>query len=244
MAGRFRCGTSGYQYDHWRGSFYPEELPRSSWFEHYASVFDTVEINNTFYGLPSPATFDRWRDEAPEGFLYALKFSRYGTHLKYLKDPEETIATFLEAAGGLDEALGPILVQLPPRWSPNLDRLRAFLDVAPGDLQWAVEFRNPDWLREETFGILRDHGAALCIHDLLEDHPRELTTDWTYLRFHGTSKSSKYSGSYPSAVLQGEAGWMTARLLEGVDVFAFFNNDEGGYAPRNARELSGLVRQP
>ncbi len=236
--GRFRCGTSGFQYDHWRGPFYPEGLPRSAWFGHYAEHFDTVEINSTFYGLPSPETFTRWREEAPEGFLYTLKFSRYGTHMKYLKDPDETVSTFLEAARRLQETLGPILVQLPPRWGPNPDRLKAFLESVPPDIRWAVEFRNAHWLRDDVFQILRDRGAALCIHDLLDDHPRLVTADWTYLRFHGTRK---YAGSYARKVLEGEAGWITARLLEGLDVFAYFNNDEEGNAPRDALELRRLV---
>jgi uncharacterized protein YecE (DUF72 family) len=238
--GRFRCGTSGFQYDHWRGPFYPERLPRSSWFEHYSDRFDTVEINNTFYGLPSAETFVRWRDGAPPGFLFALKFSRYGTHMKYLKDPEDIVSTFVGPVRELRQALGPVLVQLPPRWGPDPERLRTFLEAVPPDIRWAVEFRDSEWLRDNVFRILRDHGAALCIHDLLEDHPRMITTDWTYLRFHGTER---YSGSYPTNVLEGEAGWVAARLLEGLDVFAYFNNDQGGEAPRNALELSQLVAQ-
>lgn len=234
----FFCGTSGYQYDHWRGSFYPDDLPRGRWFGYYAGIFGCVEINNTFYGLPSVGTFRNWREEAPSDFLYALKFSRYGTHMKYLKDPAETIGAFLEGARELGPHLGPILVQLPPRWKPDPERLDAFLGEAPETFRWVLEFRNPLWLREDIFQILADHGAALCIHDLLEDHPRELTTSWTYLRFHGPEE---YAGSYPSQVLQGEAGWITARLGEGRDVYVFFNNDQGGAAPRNARELANLV---
>ena len=235
---RFHCGTSGFQYDHWKGTFYAEGLPRSDWFPRYAEDFGTVEINNTFYGLPAPETFDSWREQAPDSFIYALKFSRYGTHLKYLKDPDQTIGTFLEPVERLEDHLGPILVQLPPRWTPDPGRLRTFLEEAPARHRWAVEFRNAAWLRDDILRILEEHGAALCIHDLLEDHPRPLTTDWTYLRYHGPEK---YSGSYPTKVLQGEAGWITARLEEGVEVFAFFNNDEKGAAPENARELTSLV---
>jgi uncharacterized protein YecE (DUF72 family) len=238
---RFIFGTSGFQYDHWKGTFYPETLPRSDWFSHYSGIFGAVEINNTFYGLPSEKTFDTWREQAPEGFTYALKFSRYGSHMKHLKDPEETIATFMEGARRLQECLGPVLVQLPPRWRPDPERLEAFLKAVPGEVRWVVELRNPHWLREDVLGILEKQGAALCIHDLLEFHPRKLTADWTYLRFHGPEK---YSGSYPSKVLQGEAGWITAQLEGGTDVYAFFNNDEGGMAPRNARELANMVAPP
>ncbi len=236
--GGFRCGTSGYQYDHWQGRFYPKEVARSGWFDHYASVFDSVEINNTFYGLPSADAWDHWRTQAPDSFTYALKFSRYGSHLKHLKDPEGTQATFLEGARALREHLGPILVQLPPRWHPDPGRLRAFLAAAPKDVRWAVEVRNREWLRDDVIGILEDHGAALCIHDLLVDHPRPITTDWAYLRYHGPEG---YRGSYPPEKLQGEAGWITARLQEGLDVYAFFNNDQDAHAPENARRLKRLV---
>lgn len=237
MAGFF-LGTSGFQYDHWKGDFYPDDIPRSQWFSHYSTVFKAVEINNTFYGLPSRGTFDDWREQAPDDFIYSLKFSRYGTHMKYLKDPEETQENFLERARLLEDHLGPILLQLPPGWSPDPGRLDRFLDHAPEDLRWAVEFRNQGWLRDDIYRILERHGAALCIHDLLEDHPRHLTADWTYLRFHGPEK---YAGSYPSEVLQGEAGWITAQLKAGTDVYTFFNNDENGMAPRNARELGSMV---
>jgi len=239
-AGTFRCGTSGFQYDHWKGPFYPRDLTREEWFEFYGGRFGTVEINNTFYGLPSEATFRSWRDQAPEGFRYALKFSRYGSHLKHLKDGERTVPAFLEKARLLEDRLGPILVQLPPRWNPNPERLATFLEAAPAECRWAVELREASWLRDDVLDILRDHGAALCIHDLLEDHPRELTTGWTYLRYHGPGPE-KYTGSYQDAVLQGEAGWITARLREGHDVYAYFNNDARGNAPRNASQLAGMV---
>lgn len=236
--GVFRCGTSGFQYDHWSGPFYPDHLSKKEWFGFYADRFGAVEINNTFYGLPSEETFREWRDRAPEGFSYALKFSRYGTHLKHLKDPEQTVPAFLEGAGLLEEHLGPVLVQLPPRWNPDPDRLEAFLNEAPPEIRWAVEVREESWLRDDVFEILGAHGAALCIHDLVEDHPREITSDWIYLRYHGPRK---YAGSYDEKLLQGEAGWITARLHEGRDVYAFFNNDAEGNAPRNARELAEMV---
>jgi len=128
---RLWVGTSGWQYDHWRGRFYPRALARRDWFSHYAAHFETVEINNTFYGLPAEGTFDAWRAAAPPGFLYALKLSRYATHLKHLKDPAPALRAFLERARRLRDRLGPILVQLPPRWSPDLPRLAGFLAELP-----------------------------------------------------------------------------------------------------------------
>jgi uncharacterized protein YecE (DUF72 family) len=231
--GRLRVGTSGYQYDHWRVRFYPRGLPKRRWLEHYASHFDTVEINNTFYQLPSEHTFDAWRGEVPEGFCFALKFSRYGSHLKRLKQPEDSIGHFLERARRLGTALGPILVQLPPRWSPDPGRLAAFLDAAPRSHRFAVEFRDPRWLCEPVYRILRRHRAALCVHDLIERHPREITADWVYLRFHG----ERYAGSYSHQFLTAEAARIRRELRRGLDVYAYFNNDVGGHAVRNALDL-------
>lgn len=231
--GSLRVGTSGYHYDDWVGVLYPESLPRERWLERYAAEFDTVEINRTFYGLPDPDTVDTWAERVPADFLFALKFSRYGSHLKHLKDPADTIGNFLLVARRLGSRLGPILVQLPPRWEADPGRLRAFLDEAPGDLRWTVEVRDPRWLRGDVFAALREHGAALCIHDRIEEHPRELTARWTYLRYHGVD----YAGSYAHQKLTADAGWIADRLAEGIDVYAYFNNDIGGCAVADASDL-------
>ena len=231
--GRLRVGTSGWQYRHWKNVFYPAELPVARWFPHYATHFDTVEVNNTFYHLPAPAVFEGWRARAPEDFCYALKYSRYATHMKRLLDPEEPLTRFLDGARRLGPRLGPILVQLPPRFHVNVERLDAFLALAPGDLRWAVEFRDPSWLVPEVYAVLRRHGAALCVHDLLPDHPRERTAGWTYLRFHGV----QYGGSYADADLRAEAARIARGRAEGIDVYAYFNNDIGGHAIKNALTL-------
>lgn len=237
-AGRLRVGTSGYHYAHWRGVFYPEELREKEWLDYYVTRFDTVEINNTFYHLPTPEAFDHWREHAPVGFCYALKFSRYGSHIKRLKDPAQPIKMFLGRARRLKEFLGPILVQLPPRWGVNPERLAGFLRAAPRRCRWAFEFRDQSWLCEEVYALLRAHDAALCIHDMLADHPRKLTAHWTYLRFHGTN----YSGCYSRQALAREAEWIRGYLKEGLDVYAYFNNDAEGYAPRNALDLLRFVK--
>lgn len=226
-------GTSGWQYDHWKGLFYPDQLSRSGWFGYYAHCFDTVEVNNTFYHLPTAETFDAWREAAPEGFLYALKFSRYGSHLKKLKDPAASVGMFVERADRLGDRLGPILVQLPPNWKVNVERLDAFLAAAPKRLRWAVEFRNPGWLCREVFDVLSAHGAALCIHDALENHPREATADWGYFRFHGAGPWGKYSHQALSVA----AGRIRERLESGADMYAYFNNDAQAFAVVNALDL-------
>ncbi len=235
--GRFFAGTSGYQYNHWLGVFYPEDLPRDRWFEYYAERFDTVEINNTFYGLPARETFEDWRARAPEGFTYVLKYSQYGTHRKKLKDPEGHISTFLERTEPLRELMGPILVQLPPNWRANPGRLREFLDAAPRELRWAIEFRHPDWLQEPVYAVLREHNAALVIHDVIADHPRVVTADWVYLRYHGGP-----NGRYSEAEMVSEAAGIREHLSAGRDVYAFFNNDAHGWALENLRQLITAVK--
>lgn len=242
--GELRVGTSGYQYDHWKGLFYPDDLAKGKWFEHYASHFDTVEINNTFYNLPEVSTFESWHDRAPDGFCYALKFSRYGTHMKKLKDAEGPIGMFLERAERLKAFLGPILVQLPPHWRCNPERLDAFLNAAPKRHRWAVELRDPSWLCEEIYAVLEEHGAALCIHDMIPEHPERLTTDWTYLRFHGPPHTSKYQGEYPHQSLRSTAARIRACLENGNGVYAYFNNDQHGYAVKNALQMRRYVEEP
>lgn len=237
--GEIRVGTSGYQYRHWKGDFYPRDLPTSQWFDHYAGCFDTVEINNTFYNLPEPRTFDAWHEAAPPGFLFALKYSRYATHMKHLKDPAAALEPFLERAERLGRRLGPILVQLPPRWSADPGRLDAFLRAAPRRHRFAVELRDPSWLCDEVFDVLRRRQVALVIHDLLENHPALLTADWTYLRFHGR----RYGGSYSPQALSGQARRIRHWRRRGHDVYAYFNNDVGGHAPRNAADLRRYVEK-
>jgi uncharacterized protein YecE (DUF72 family) len=231
--GTLRIGTSGYQYDHWKGVFYPEDLPKKRWFAHYAAHFDTVEINNTFYRLPQGDTFTAWREQAPPGFCYALKFSRYASHLKRLKDPHEPLTRFLDRATRLQEFLGPILVQLPPRWNVDVHRLADFLNAVPGTIRWAIEFRDPRWLCEEIYTLLRHHNAALCVHDLIPDHPHHITAEWIYLRFHGVG----HGGNYSHQVLTAWAREIAPSLAGGLDVFVYFNNDAYGCAVHNAMAL-------
>ena len=242
MSGRVRIGTSGYQYDDWRGRLYPRDLPRREWLAHYAAEFDTVEINNTFYHLPESDTFAAWRDRTPRGFCFVLKFSRYGSHMKRLLEPAATIGLFHERAQLLGAKLGPILLQLPPRWRADPERLDAFLAASPRGLRWAVEFRDPRWLIEPVYAVLRRRRAALCIHDLLDDHPREATARFVYLRFHGPASRVRY----PRQRLAAEARRIRAWSKQGLAVYAYFNNDARGHAVEDARDLRRYVagREP
>jgi uncharacterized protein YecE (DUF72 family) len=235
--GAFRVGTSGWVYDDWPGRFYPHQLAREQWLSHYAHAFDTVEINNSFYRLPSGRTFASWAQQVPASFLFAVKFSRYGSHLKRLRDPEGTIGMFLSHAEQLGSQCGPILVQLPPRWGVNAERLDEFLQVASRRHRWALEFRDESWLCEPVYRVLERHGAALVIHDLVRKHPRPLTTDWTYLRFHGIDYGGHYSHQALAAAARRIEGWIGT----GLDVYAYFNNDKLACGVRDAGVLRRYV---
>ena len=194
--GRAPRRLSGWSYRDWRGVVYPSDVPASRWFAAYAELFDTVELNNTFYRLPPEQTVERWREQAPAGFVYAVKVGAFGTHRKKLGDPTGWLDRHLDRVRRLGSSAGPQLVQLPPRWRRNDERLDEFLDAAPDDLRWAVEVRDRSWLHDDVFDVLARHGAALCVHDLLRDHPWELTTDWAYVRFHGPDPDRPYHGRY------------------------------------------------
>jgi len=244
-----RIGCSGWQYKHWAASakasagqvdyFYPAGLPQSRWFAHYARTFDTVEINNSFYRLPEAATFAKWREQAPSTFLYAVKASRFLTHMKKLKDPEDALVRFFDNARELGPRLGPVLYQLPPRWPINLERFAHFLAVLPRGYRHVVEFREPTWYDERVYELMRRHQVALCLHDMQGSATEKLTVGpFVYVRFHGWTK---YAGRYEDERLDEWADWLSERVRQGLDVFAYFNNDVGGHAPRDAVRLRSRV---
>ena len=242
-----RIGCSGWQYKHWRGDFYPVELGQSRWFEFYATRFDTVEINNSFYRLPESETFARWGKQAPRQFLYALKASRYLTHMKKLKEPADPLDRFFSNARQLGTHLGPVLYQLPPRWPLDFERLEQFLLAVAAQtrrlrrsgfrprVRHAIEFREPSWYDERVFALLRAHHVALCLHDMRGSASAKLVVGpFVYVRFHGWTK---YSGRYADRTLDEWADWLAERVSAGMDVYAYFNNDVGGHAPRDAVRL-------
>jgi uncharacterized protein YecE (DUF72 family) len=238
--GRVRVGCSGWQYKHWRGGFYPAELPTSRWFAHYALTFDTVEINNTFYRLPDASTFAKWREQAPSHFVYAVKASRFLTHMKKLKDPEEPLSRFFENARHLEPRLGPILYQLPPRWPLNIERFEHFLSVLPRGYRHTVEFRDTSWYDGRVYELLRRHNVALCLHDMEGSATGQLVVGpFIYVRFHGGT--TKYGGRYPDDRINEWGDWLADRAVQGVSIFAYFNNDTGGHAPRDAIRLRARI---
>jgi uncharacterized protein YecE (DUF72 family) len=244
MAGRAYVGCSGWNYKDWRGRFYPARLPQRRWLEHYAARFDTVEVNNTFYRLPPPSTVEGWAAQAPPGFTFALKLGQFGSHRMKLNDAASWLPNHLDRVCRLGPKLGPTLVQLPPRWKRNVGRLDEFLSAAAASLRWAVELREPSWVHDDVFEVLRRHRAALCIHDLLPEHPWERTTDWTYVRFHGPEALKvKYWGRYGGRRLSRPAGRLATWLDEGCDVYAYFNNDWQAHAVEDATWLRDRLRR-
>jgi uncharacterized protein YecE (DUF72 family) len=212
--------------------------PQREWFGHYASRFDTVEINNTFYRLPTAAAVEGWAAQASEGFVYAAKLGAFGSHRMKLRDAVSWLPNHLDRVDRLGPHLGPNLVQLPPRWRRDVGRLDEFLALAPRRIRWAVELREPSWVHDDTFEVLARHGAALCIHDLLPDHPWERTTDWTYIRFHGPQALERpYHGRYTGRRLWRVAERLGIWLDDGADVYAYFNNDWHGAAVEDATWL-------
>jgi len=233
-------GCSGWQYKHWRGDFYPADLPQTRWFEHYARTFDTVEINNTFYRLPEQATFAAWARRAPPAFEFAVKASRFLTHMKKLKDPEEPIDRLFTRMRALGTHLGPVLYQLPPGWKADVERFSYFAEALPRATKHVVEFREPSWYAPEIRAVMERHGIALCLHDMAGSATeRERLGPFVYVRFHGPSK---YSGRYQDDQLAGWAQWCAARAKEGFPVYAYFNNDAGGDAPRDAVRFRSLLK--
>jgi uncharacterized protein YecE (DUF72 family) len=231
-----RIGCSGWQYKHWKGDFYPAELPASRWFEYYADRFDTVEINNTFYRLPETATFQRWAERAPARFLFAVKASRFLTHMKKLKDPEEPLARLFERMRPLGKHLGPVLYQLPPGWKLDLERLEHFLQVLPKRVRHVLEFREPSWYADAVSTLLDRYGVARCLHDMKGSATgQERVGPFVYVRFHGASGT--YSGGYPADRLERWAAWLDGQRRHGCEIYAYFNNDVGGHAPRDAVTL-------
>jgi uncharacterized protein YecE (DUF72 family) len=235
-----RIGCSGWNYPHWRGLFYPHGLPSNRWLEHYARTFDTVEVNATFYRLPTRKTVARWVEQTPDAFVFAVKSSRYLTHVKRLRELADRLERLLEPLAPLAEAgkLGPLLWQLPETFHRDDGRLSAALDVLPPG-RHCFEFRHPSWFVPEVEELLRAHGAALVVGDTPQRRfqTRSLTAEWTYVRFH---RGRARDGSYGDTALRTWARRI-ADWLEEVDVYAYFNDDWGGYALREAARMRDLL---
>ena len=234
-------GTSGWTYPHWEKTFFPEHLSAPERLHYYAQHFSTVEINTTFYGTPRRSTVRHWREGLPKTFRFAVKGSRYITHNKKLLAPRKSSVKLFRALEPIGDITLAILFQLPPKWKFNPARLRAFLKKMPGDYRYAFEFRNPTWLCEEACDILREHRAALCIYDLRGFlSPKELTTDFTYVRLHGP-QAEAYRGSYPKSTLRTWRDDLLAWKRKRKSAYVYFDNDEKAYAAGDAQKLLQLL---
>ncbi len=233
-------GTSGWHYEHWKGPFYPEELPSDHFLAYYARYFQTAEVNNTFYHLPTEKAIADWRDTVPAGFIFAVKASRYITHMKKLREPQQTLSAFLKRMEILGDKLGPILFQLPPYWHFNLERLKAFLEALPRDLRYAFEFRDESWINDSTSELLAEHNAAFCIYDFAGTQVSKIvTSDLVYVRLHGPEVA--YAGQYGTEMLAEWAKDFLGWKRQGKQVFCYFDNDEAGYAAQDAMRLKEMV---
>jgi uncharacterized protein YecE (DUF72 family) len=239
-AGRIWIGTSGYVYRHWRkGVFYPVGLPVREELAFYASGFATVELNNPFYRLPTAEMFSRWRETTADDFQFAVKASRYITHVKRLRNVADELALFLERARHLGPKLGPVLFQLPPTQQLDLPRLAEFLALLSSGQRWVLEFRHASWHANEVYRLLAEHEVALCIPVGGGLHPDRITTAaFTYLRMH---RGSEPRGGFTAEELKTWAARVRALSSVGKDVYVYFNNDWEGFAVRDAMTLRELL---
>ena len=238
--GRAWIGTSGFHYKHWMGTFYPPGMRPPEFLRYYAERFRTVELNNPFYRMPTDEALEGWREGSPDGFLFAVKASRFITHMKKLADPEKSIRKFFDGMEILGDKLGPVLFQLPPRWTVNVERLYEFLEALPKGNRYAFEFREESWLRQDVYDLLERYNAAVCAYDFdYRQSPVVVTGDLMYVRLHGPG--ARYRGSYSDEALGVWAGRMREWLENGIDVYCYFDNDEAAYAVKDALRLRELV---
>ncbi len=226
-------GTSGWVYKHWQGRFYPDDISEKEYLKYYSQNFFTVEVNSSFYHLLKEESVKNWVKSVPENFIFAVKASRYITHMKKLKEPDKTTFNFFESIKPFENKLGPILFQLPPKFGFNPQRLESFVKTLPKNYKCAFEFRDKSWLNQEAYDILRKNNIGFCIYNLGEyQSPKEITSDFAYIRLHGNYGLG--SGKYSEYELDNISHDIKNFKSQGKDVFCYFNNDEAGYAIENA----------
>jgi len=241
MTRSIHIGTSGWQYKHWQGTFYPEGLKMRDWLAHYARSFDCVEVNSSFYRLPTRDTIAGWCEKVPERFLFSVKAPRRITHFKKLKNCEAELDELFGRLETFGHRLGPVLFQLPPRWRCNPNRLENFLANLPSEHRLVLEFRDPSWHNDEIYALLAARSAAFCIFDIGGfTSPIIDTVDVVYVRLHGPGTA--YTGNYRAPRLRAWVDRARAWNRRGKDVFLYFDNDERGYAVKNGTRTIGLLK--
>jgi uncharacterized protein YecE (DUF72 family) len=232
-------GTSGWQYRDWRGRFYPDKLPQREWLPFFASRFATTELNNSFYRLPEASSFVRWREVTPDGFVMAVKASRFLTHIRRLRDPAGPVDLFWSRAEELGPRLGPVLFQLPPRFPVASERLKEVLSHLPAKMQPAFEFRDPSWHTSEVYELLERKNATLVWADRPGARVQlPVTADWAYLRFH---QGQPAASAYKREKLARWADRIAALSVR--TTWIYFNNDQDGAAVRDAKVMIDLLQR-
>lgn len=240
MSLHYYIGTSGWHYSHWQDRFYPKTLTKAKWLEFYASHFTTVELNNSFYRLPSETTFTTWHDSSPANFIFAVKVSRFITHIKRLKNCEQAVDNFISRAKILAEKLGPLLYQLPPNMHRNDEILESFLSTLPQGMKHVFEFRHQSWLEDKVFEILHKHNIGFCVFDMPSvSCPVVATADFAYIRFHGST--GLYFSCYSDEELADWAKRLANLTRNLKTIYIYFNNDAEAFAVRNAITLRGYL---
>lgn len=240
-SGRVFIGTSGWFYEHWFGRFYPSGLSKKELLPYYCNYFNTVELNNSFYHLPTENAVKYWRENTGKDFLFSVKASRLITHYRRLKNIDGLLKSFLERMALFKGKLGPILFQLPPGFPKNVDTLKRFLAKLPRRLRKTIEFREESWICKEVFSLLREFNAAFCIISI-PDFPIvfERTADFSYIRFHG--RQALYGSEYSEEELSDFAKRINIFLSDGIDTYVYFNNDANAYAVKNALYLKKILK--
>ena len=237
--GHVYIGTSGWQYSHWRGSFYPQNLPQNLWLSYYAKYFDTVEVNSSFYGQTKASTFQKWQHETSDHFVFAIKGNRFITHIKRLKNCQDSLKVFFDNLSGIVDSHA-VLWQLPPSLKIDLRRLELFLKLLKRGHRYAIEFRHESWVDTKTWQILKKFNCAVVFQDWRQwPQIKEETANFIYIRFHGSK--ALYSSNYSDAELKRFAELIKKWITDKKDVYAYFNNDAAGFAVSNALTLKKLV---
>lgn len=238
-----KIGCSGFLYEDWKGTFYPEDISKRHWLEYYCGQFSTVELNVTFYKVPEKETFSRWYNETPDDFVFSLKGSKFITHVKKLKSPAEPLDVFFSRAIALKEKLGVVLWQFPPEFKADIEKLKAFIEALNQyNVRNTFEFRDKSWINKKVAALLEKNNMSFCMADW-PDFGSEvpMTADFVYIRRHGAGGQASHC--YTTEQLKCEAKAIKNYLKKGRDAFIYFNNDISGYAPKNARELCSILKK-
>jgi len=236
-------GTSGWNYKHWKNTWYPKEVKPSNFLEYYIKHFQTVEVNNTFYNLPAKRVIKTWKKKVSKDFIFSVKASRYITHMKKLKEPKESLKRFFSRINILKNNLGPILFQLPPHWHKNIERLNNFINLLPKGKQIAIEFRDQSWWDDDVYNLLKKNNIAFCLYQLAgTKSPRKITADFAYIRLHGPS-DKPYQDHYHGNSLRAWVDYFKKiQKKKGVkEIYCYFDNDKEAQAPKDAQRLMNLL---